>query len=51
MSNETKNIRIGIVLSYANQFLSIAISLFYVPVMLSSLGQKQYGLYALAQSL
>ncbi len=51
MSNETKNIRVGIVLSYVNQFLSIAISLFYVPLMLSALGQKQYGLYTLAQSL
>lgn len=51
MSNESKNIRVGIILSYANQFLSIAISLVYVPLMLSALGQKQYGLYTVAQSL
>ena len=51
MSNETKNIRIGIVLSYVNQFLSIAISFLYVPLMLSALGKRQYGLYAVVQSL
>lgn len=41
----------GIVLSYADMALQIVISLVYTPVMLSLLGQSEYGLYSLASSI
>ena len=50
-SSSSKNIKVGSIITYINQFLSIAISLFYVPIMLGKLGQSEYGLYALVQSI
>ncbi|MBE6926307.1 MAG: polysaccharide biosynthesis protein [Ruminococcaceae bacterium] len=47
----TKNIRVGAILTYLTQFLSIAISFVYVPIMLKMLGQAEYGLYSIVQSL
>ena len=49
--SSSKNIKIGSIITYINQFLSIAISLVYVPIMLHKLGQSEYGLYALVQSI
>lgn len=46
-----KNIRVGAILTYLTQFLSIAISFVYVPIMLRMLGQAEYGLYSIVQSL
>jgi len=46
-----KNIKVGAVLTYLTQFLSIAISFVYVPIMLKMLGQAEYGLYSIVQSL
>ena len=46
-----KNIKAGAILTYITQFLSIAISFVYVPVMLKLLGQAEYGLYSIVQSL
>ncbi|MBU3188425.1 oligosaccharide flippase family protein [Clostridium bowmanii] len=43
--------RAGIVLSYISMFLSIAIGLIYVPMLLHFLGKEQYGLYQLMGSL
>lgn len=51
VNSSTKNIKIGAVLTYVTQFLSIAISFVYVPIMLSKLGQSEYGLYSIVQSL
>ena len=45
------NIKIGVVISYITQFSGIVISLFYIPIMLRMLGQEEYGLYALVQSI
>lgn len=47
----TKNIKIGAIITYLTQFLSIAISFIYVPIMLGKLGQSEYGLYSIVQSL
>lgn len=47
----SKNIKGGAILTYITQFLSIAISFVYVPIMLGKLGQSEYGLYAIVQSL
>lgn len=49
--SSSRNIKAGVVITYLTQFLSIAISFFYVPIMLRMLGQEEYGLYALVQSL
>lgn len=43
-------IRSGVLLSYVQQFLSIAVGLFYTPVMIRLLGQNEYGLYSSAAS-
>ena len=50
-NTSTKNIRVGAILTYLTQFLSIAISFVYVPIMLKMLGQAEYGLYSIVQSL
>lgn len=50
-NTSAKNIKVGAILTYTTQFLSIAISFVYVPIMLSKLGQTEYGLYALVQSI
>ena len=50
-SSSAKNIKVGAILTYLTQFLSIAISFVYVPIMLGKLGQSEYGLYSLVQSL
>lgn len=46
-----KNIKIGAILTYITQFLSIVISFVYVPIMLNKLGPSEYGLYSIVQSL
>ena len=46
-----KQIKFGIILQYAQMFLSILISLIYTPVMLKILGQSEYGIYNLASSI
>lgn len=50
-NTSAKNIRVGAILTYLTQFLSIAISFVYVPIMLKMLGQAEYGLYSIVQSL
>ena len=49
--NSSTNIKKGTVITYITQFLGIGISFFYVPIMLGILGQDEYGLYALVQSI
>ena len=44
-------VKVGIVLSYVQIFISSAISLIYTPVMLRLLGQSEYGLYNLVSSV
>ena len=41
----------GVVLSYINLALSSIIPILYTPVMLQILGQSEYGLYSLANSV
>ena len=43
--------KIGIILSYAGQFVHIATSLLYTPIMLRILGRSEYGLYQLVFSV
>ena len=43
--------RAGILLNYGNEAVKILTALFYTPVMLRLLGQREYGLYQLAVSV
>ena len=47
-SNNSAQLKAGAILSYAQTFVSVAISLIYTPVMLSLLGKEGYGLYSIA---
>ena len=51
VDQSSKNIKLGTIITYITQFLSIGISFIYVPIMLGILGQAEYGLYALVQSI
>ena len=51
MKKQRNQIKIGLLLSYLNIALGNLITVFYLPVMLSLLGQSEYGLYKLAASI
>ena len=51
MEEEKSQLKIGIVLNYVNMILGNLIPIFYTPVMLSLLGQEEYGLYKLSGSI
>lgn len=51
MKQQKNQLKIGIVLSYVNMGLGNLIPIFYTPIMLSLLGQSEYGLYKLASSV
>lgn len=44
-------LRSGVILSYLNLGISFLIPLFYTPLMLDMLGQAEYGLYSLSNSI
>ncbi len=47
---KTKNIKIGAIISYAQLFVSILISILYTPFMLSVLGPGEHGIYSTVSS-
>lgn len=51
MKQENGQLRAGIILNYINMGLGNLIPIFYTPIMLSLLGQSEYGLYKLASSV
>lgn len=51
MSRSTNQLRSGVVLSYLNLAISFLIPFFYTPLMLDMLGQAEYGLYSLSNSV
>lgn len=51
MAQEKSQLKIGIMLSYVNMIVGNLIPIFYTPIMLSLLGQSEYGLYKLASSV
>lgn len=51
MEERKKQIKIGIILNYVNMILGNLIPIFYTPIMLSLLGQSEYGLYKLSSSV
>lgn len=51
MSEQKNQLRVGVLLSYINLAISCIIPFFYTPIMLRMLGQSEYGLYTLANSV
>lgn len=51
MDNSNSQLKKGIILNYLNLALSSLIPIFYTPIMLSLLGQNEYGLYKLSGSV
>lgn len=51
MNNSRSQLRIGVILSYINLGISFIIPFAYTPVMLRMLGQSEYGLYSLTNSV
>ena len=51
LKRDISQIKIGILLNYVNLIVGNLIPIFYTPVMLSLLGQSEYGLYKLSSSI
>lgn len=51
MKREVNQLKAGVILSYINLGISCIIPLLYTPIMLSILGQGEYGLYSLSNSV
>ncbi len=51
MSTQKSQLKLGAVLSYINMAIGSLIPMFYTPIMLGFLGQDEYGLYKLANSV
>ena len=49
MSN-SKQLKLGVVLSYGQMICGVLITLFYTPIMISKLGKSEYGLYSVVYS-
>ena len=51
IADNSKQRKLGVVLGYANFIVKMATQLIYVPIMLSILGQNEYGVYQLVASI
>lgn len=51
MTKQRSQLRAGVMLSYLNLLISTMIPFFYTPIVLRLLGQAEYGLYSLANSV
>lgn len=49
--NANKNLQWGVIFSYITMAVNLLVSILYTPFLLGSLGQQQYGLYNLGQSV
>ena len=49
--NDSKQRKIGAVLSYISIFASTLVQLLYTPLLIKMLGQSEYGLYSLVSSI
>ena len=49
--NDSKQRKIGAVLSYVSIFASTLVQLLYTPLLIKMLGQSEYGLYSLVSSI
>ena len=48
--NNSRQIKIGAILSYTQMGLGIVVNLLYIPLMIRILGQAEYGLYSVVSS-
>ena len=51
MGKQKNELKFGIILNYINMAIGNLIPIFYTPIMLSILGQNEYGLYKLSSSV
>lgn len=51
MAKEKSQLKSGVILSYLNLFIGNLVPMFYTPIMLRMLGQEEYGLYTLANTV
>ena len=51
MEKDKSQLKIGIILNYVNMIVGNLIPVFYTPIMLSILGQNEYGLFKLSSSI
>lgn len=51
MKKQKNQLKLGIILNYVNMGIGNLIPIFYTPIMLSILGQNEYGLYKLSSSV
>lgn len=51
MKQERNQLKIGVILNYINMGVGNLIPIFYTPIMLSLLGQSEYGLYKLSSGV
>ena len=51
MANSSKQIKIGAIISYISIVVNIVAGLLYTPWMIDKIGESDYGLYTLANSL
>jgi len=49
--NNSRELKIGVALSYLQMLANIVIALVYTPVMLTMLGKSEYGIYSIAASV
>lgn len=49
--NSNKQLRLGAVLSYASMIIGYIVQIIYTPIMIRIIGQSQYGLYNLTNSI
>ena len=49
--SKPNQLRVGVIMTYINLILGSLIPMFYTPVILRLLGQSEYGLLGLAQSI
>lgn len=51
INNRSKQRKVGVIIGYINFLVKMAMQLIYVPIMLSILGQNEYGVYQLVASV
>ena len=49
--SESKQRKLGAILSYVSMIVSIVVQLLYTPILITKLGQSEYGLYSLISSI
>lgn len=51
MNNDSKQRKLGVILSYVSIITSTVVQLLYTPILIGKLGQSEYGIYSLVYSI